>query len=331
MTELTVCPPDHKHGATSNCRSNHNCSCTPCRASYNAANARRYRLKAYGKWEGVSYISADPLRARLREFEAAGFTYRHVADAANVDPITLWRLLGGKNRANPTKLPARVHPITSARVLALAAPSIDTLSPHILVSPIPTVRRIHALMTLGWSQTRLAEKIGLSQADVSRLTRQTLVTVKSHRTIADLFEQLWNVEPPEVTTGDRVSVSKTKRLAAARGWLPPMAWDDIDTDPAPPTTSPVAHDDEDDAEQPEEPYIDEVLVANAMTGEDVHLSPHERAIAVARLNAQKISDYRIAEILHVDTRTVLRIRQRTGIPAALGADRTPTATTTVAA
>lgn len=62
---------------------------------------------------------------------------------------------------------------------------------------------------------------------------------------------------------------------------------------------------------------DEVAIERAMLGDRVPLLVHERAEAVRRLAGRALFDHQIADLLHITSRNVCRIRTREGIPSAV--------------
>jgi hypothetical protein len=101
------------------------------------------------------------------------------------------------------------------------------------VSSVGAVRRVRALQALGWSVPRIAAETGLNHRQIYSLHRYPTVYLRTHKVIADVYERLAMRFPPERTTSERHSATKTRRHAQRNGWPPPLAWDDIDTDPAP--------------------------------------------------------------------------------------------------
>lgn len=188
-----------------------------------------------------------------------------------------------------------------------------------LVPVTGTQRRIQALMHLGWSQVELGRRLGVSQSQVSLLIRQRRsVTKNTHARVSALFEALCLQIPPATTKGQRVSVNKTRALARRNGWLPPLAWDDIDSDPDPRAQvdvneTPVADDEPEEVE--DAPDVDEVAIELALQGHRVRLTPAERSVCVERLHAKHYSDPLIAATIGCADRTVLRIRERLGLDA----------------
>lgn len=98
-----------------------------------------------------------------------------------------------------------------------------------------TSRRIQALSALGWSYSLLAERLGVTRPRVGHLARRvhTHVTRAVHDQVAGLYDDLCMTLPPDRTKGERYAIVRAKAAAAEKGWVPPLAWDDIDTDPAP--------------------------------------------------------------------------------------------------
>lgn len=68
--------------------------------------------------------------------------------------------------------------------------------------------------------------------------------------------------------------------------------------------------------------VDEIAVGLACAGEPVALTRTERRLAVRRLHERGCSDPRIAYLLHVSERTVIRYRHHLGLPGLALADMT---------
>lgn len=183
-----------------------------------------------------------------------------------------------------------------------------------LVPAIGTRRRLQALVAVGWSQTKLGARLGTSQSAIWALLYDTGSTVRrsSFDRVSTLYEQLWNTPPALETCFDVSAYKRSIHYAAVRGWQPPLAWDDIDTDFEP-------------APRSGEEFVDEILVQNVCNGQPGRLNYPERIEAVRILNGRDLSDAKIAAVLKLDTRSVFRIRGRAGIPAAVGADGLPIA------
>lgn len=84
-------------------------------------------------------------------------------------------------------------------------------------------RRLQALAAIGWSTTTLGRRLGYDRRTVASLRnqRRPRILVPNHTRIVALYDDLWD------TTG---GCTRTQRTAHARGWAPPMAWDDQSID-----------------------------------------------------------------------------------------------------
>jgi len=115
-----------------------------------------------------------------------------------------------------------------------------------------------------------------------------------------LYDELRHLTPPRRTPQERAGVEQARTFARQHGWLPPRAWDDIDSDPD--------SDEQDlDIEEPAD-LLDEIAVERAMQGDRVRLTGAERDEAIARLTARGVSACRIAELLGTSSRAVTRRR-----------------------
>lgn len=93
-------------------------------------------------------------------------------------------------------------------------------------------RRARALMALGWTHRQIAEALGIAPGNLSaKLRLNGAVTRATHEAMCDLFER-WSMTLPADTVVNR----RTRAWAQKRGYLPPLVWDDIDTDPTPHVT-----------------------------------------------------------------------------------------------
>ena len=194
------------------------CRRPECRAANRAYNNHRNRMAAYGR-PTTNLVDATPVREHVQALTAAGMGTRAIAEAAGVSRNTLRALLNGRGHRPPTR---RLHPDTAEAILAVR----PVPAAHALVDAAGTRRRVQALIVLGWSQAKLATRLGMKPTNFGDLLTLQQVTAATARAVAALYDQLWHVAPPEDTHRDRIAASRARRYAADRGWLPPMAWDD---------------------------------------------------------------------------------------------------------
>jgi hypothetical protein len=92
--------------------------------------------------------------------------------------------------------------------------------PHTIPS-VGTVRRIRALMAIGWSKHAIGAHMGVSKNAVAQLLDRQRVTVRLATDVDRLYQELAHRPGPA-----KITATKT-RLA---GWAPPLAWDEDDID-----------------------------------------------------------------------------------------------------
>ena len=92
-------------------------------------------------------------------------------------------------------------------------------------------RRIQALVYGGWPLTWLSARLG-GDSTLARkiLARRCGLTAATDRAVRALYDDLWDQEPPAVTTWDRRAVAAARKHAREHGWVPALAWDE---DPGP--------------------------------------------------------------------------------------------------
>lgn len=100
---------------------------------------------------------------------------------------------------------------------------------HVSVPNLGTKRRIQALVALGWSMAAISRHAGYDRSHVGlMLSRRGNIRTETARRIAATYERLSMTLPPQETRVEKVDAARARRIAKERGWLPPMAWVDID-------------------------------------------------------------------------------------------------------
>lgn len=133
------------------------------------------------------------------------------------------------------------------------------------VSSRGVARRLQALAAIGWDFHTLAGFMGTTHHSVANSAKPRRPnTYQSHLDkVSALYDELSMCLPP-----DGFAASYARRTAAKHGWLPPLAWDDIDNDPEPPIGEPVD--------------LDEVVVERILDGERLDATQEEKAEVVRR-------------------------------------------------
>jgi transcriptional regulator with XRE-family HTH domain len=307
-----MCPAHHKHAETGTCYVIHKCRCDECRAAKTARESRRNRLKAYGRYDS-GLVDAAPVREHVERLRAAGMGYKTIGARAGVGTTAVRSLVygredyvpGGGHGPRHGEVKKRMARSVAEKILAVEV-TLETLPAVAHVDGTGTRRRLQALVCLGWSMSKLAGRLGMEASNFSRVMHgERLVRVETAKAAAALFDELWSTPAPASEHREKIAASRARRYARERRWLPPLAWDDPDTDREPPVADVVD--------------VDEVAVQLAMNCDSVRLNGAERREAVRRLNGQHLSDSLIASRLGLTPRTVLRIRQELGLAAAVDA------------
>lgn len=198
------------HGTT--VRYSRGCRCLPCRSA-NAEYQRQGRLnRFYGR---SNLVDAEPARQHLARLKAAGMTNEQIVAAAGFSAGSLRGLRYGTMRldgswAAPSK---RITRDTEAKVLAIKIPTMDR--------NVGVMRRLQALQAIGWTLREISDRTGISHRHLGALARGEKGTcVATWESVRDAYEAMWRgPESPSV---------RVVRESRAKGWAPPMAWDDID-------------------------------------------------------------------------------------------------------
>ena len=191
------------------------CRCEVCRTASAAYERNRQRQRAYGR---VAYVDAEPARQHLRALGEAGIGWRRAADLAGLSHSVVNNLLFGRPNRGPAK---RVRAATAEKVLAVVAGE-EAMADKAVVDVVGARRRLRALVAVGWTQQQLAEQLGMTPGNFWALMhKQPNITVARRRVVETLYDELWDAVLP-----DTVASRGARRYAAARGWAPPMAWDD---------------------------------------------------------------------------------------------------------
>lgn len=301
-----TCPvARHEHG-TAVAYTADRCRCADCTAANSAAADHRRRQIAYGRWAPVGFVDAEPARRHVQALRAAGLGIGSIATASGVSFSSINRLIYGEKGGRPS---AQIRPSRATALLAVRA-DWRTLPDGARVDAVGTVRRLQALACLGWTQPRLARELGSTAQHAAYLFQPGgLVTAATARTVARLYDRLWDVTPTPADRWEAGGITRSRTRAAASGWAPPLAWDDETID--------------DPAAEPQHALtvtgpkpLDEAAIARRVNGDTrVQLTNEERREVVRLLHSQGLNDGEIERLTGINDRQVLRDRQRLGLEA----------------
>lgn len=284
----TICPDDHKHGQTPTCYRGHRCACGSCREANRARIAEFRKLRAYGR-PTSTLLPSGPVLEHLEKLRAAGMRPATIAAAADIQYTTVKHLLGYGEL--PVAQRPRVFRTTAEKILAVTTDPQNFLAGH-WVDSRGARRRLQALGTRGWALAVLARRMGLTNHRLISALERPRVSTTTHIAIAEIFDELWDQDAPATTFGERLARTIALQRAEQGGWLPALAWDDIDSDPAP--AQPTR----------QEGLVDSIAIELALRGEVVSLSERERAVVIAQGHYETI-----APVLGLSSRHVLRLRK----------------------
>jgi hypothetical protein len=290
----------HRHG-TRTAYVKDCCRCPHCTAANTAASRAVARERIYGRWH--PYVDAGPIREHIAALRAAGIGVERIAELGGLSVNHVRQLAEHGRDGLPTT--QRVRPSTAARVLGIDIDDANR-APHSRVDATGTRRRLQALMATGWTVELLAAELGRRSNTLHRSMASASVTARTAHEVAGVYERLCNATPPLATSDQRAAADAARAHAATQGWLPPLAWDDIDTDTtaSAPTAGPSQRND-----------IDEIAVERALAGDHItfdDLTAVEQQEVVRRLTARGASIRDIAAQLGTTKRTVSRRRASVG-------------------
>lgn len=211
----------HQHG-TATAYKRDKCRCSPCTRAQNVEDRCR-RLDAH---LGVPRrIDAGPVRDHIRALKAAGIGNQRLAQLAGVSASTVSKLVHRDPNRRDGLPQQNITPATAAKILAVQA-SLENASKGALLDGTGTLRRLHALHARGWSRRALAAELGVATYSLGYIEQRGTATGSMARAVRDLYDRLWDQQPPNGTQQEQAAITTTLRWAAQNRWQPPAAWDD---------------------------------------------------------------------------------------------------------
>lgn len=195
-----------QHG-TRSCYVQRGCRCDKCKAANRKYASDRARVNWTDRFEH-QWTTPDQAVAHLDMLRGAGMGLRQIQLRTGIARSTMMQLRGRK----------RISRATEASILAVRpAPAAGAR-----VDGTGTMRRLRALMAIGYSGKQIGDRLNITTANLWPLVRgRKHVHGATARKVADLYDELWD-QP-----GNR---RKSINLALARGWALPLAWDDDEID-----------------------------------------------------------------------------------------------------
>lgn len=189
------------------------------REAKNRYESRRRRLVAYGLWQ--PFVPAEPARRHIQSLMEYGISIERMAEVSGLRPAVLSRIIYDFTDRPMAK---KIRTETADKIFAIK-PRFEYIHDRHHVDGTATRRRLQALAAIGYPFRGMGEFLPLHPAQVGRTARSARVEAGTHRAVAAAYSQLAGCDP--VTRGIRPGAAlRVRRLAAAQGWAPPIAWDD---------------------------------------------------------------------------------------------------------
>lgn len=179
-----------------------------CKTHYVIAREQEVRN---GTWQ-CSYVDATEVRDHIANLRASGIGLRRLSGLTCIPRVTLYHLASGH------------RPRVSRRVAAVVLKVRPMFGHHLaadgaLVDATGSIRRVRALSAIGYPSRAQCAAMGVAEGNLSPLfagTRTAVCAAKARR-IELAYDQLSGTPGPS---------ARTRRHAAAKGWAPPLAWDE---------------------------------------------------------------------------------------------------------
>ena len=197
------------------------CRCYVCGYARSQYDENRTKAITAGTWQ--PWVDAEPVRTHIRHLQSCDMGLRTIAAAAGVDRQRLQAILNGRPERG-TAPSTQIRPEIAAAVLAVE-PTLDKLAPSVLISPLGTRRRAHALVAVGWPQHYLALHLGMRPGNFSTMLNRPNVLVRRALAVQGMYDALWRVDPAE-HGATPAGIGRARKHAAGQGWAPVGAWDD---------------------------------------------------------------------------------------------------------
>ena len=187
----------------------------------------RARQIAYGRWQ--PWADAAPVREHVGQLHLAGASHQAIARTAGLATMTVYRLQHGEPARN-RPAPARIRTHHAERLLAVTPAAIADATGR--RDAAGARRRLRALIAMGHPAASLARYLGTPPRTVWDLVRGRTITVTHdlHAAVCVLYEQMWDLCPPERTGAERRAAAAARTRAARNGWPTPMSLDDDQID-----------------------------------------------------------------------------------------------------
>lgn len=180
--------------------------------TYDPRYAARWR---YDRLHGrLRQIDGREVRQHIDMLMAQGASYAIIGAAAGESRQTVRQMRENTHQKVTASIAEKILRLDERIVFAGGRGSLK-------VPKYAAVRRIQALLAMGYTHAYLTERLGLSTNHLisAAQAHATKMLLANHRRIAALYDELHMTPGPSAIGAQR---------ARKRGYAPPLAWNDID-------------------------------------------------------------------------------------------------------
>jgi hypothetical protein len=214
------------HHRTLTCYTDYRCRLPECVERYNTRNLERLRAHRDGTWNAL--VDAAPVRQHILNLGDAGVGPGSIAVTTGLPIQSVLEFIRPRAKKGRGRK-QRTTPDTAAKILAV---TVDN-SVARRIDSTGTVRRLQALVAIGWPLRTIALHAGLGPHNMSDFARRSQVFASTAAKVTTAYEQLRSLKP-ERHGVDKGQAKRARNMAASRRWPPPRYWDermDVINDP----------------------------------------------------------------------------------------------------
>lgn len=215
MTTVARPAPHHR---TLTCYTDYRCRLPECVERYNTRNLERIRAHRDGTWNAL--VPAEPVRQHILKLGDAGVGPGSIAVTTGLPIQSVLEFIRPRAKKGRGRK-QRTTPDTAAKILAV---TVDN-SVARRIDSTGTVRRLHALVAIGWPLRTIALHAGLGPHNMSDFARRPQVFASTAAKVTAAYEKLRHLKP-ERHGVEKGQAKRARNMAASRRWPPPKYWDD---------------------------------------------------------------------------------------------------------
>ena len=214
---MTTAAREAPHHNTTTCYTDYRCRLPECVRRYNDRNNERLRAHKAGTYNAL--VDVGPARQHILRLQRAEMSAEAIARVADISVHSVLDIL----RPHPTKRRGRRQRITPDLAAKILAVQLDQRVSG-RIDATGTIRRVQALVALGWPVSHISRHAGLSRENAAEILERPRVYVATANAIADAYDSLRH-KRPEKHGVIKAHVAVARNRAARNKWAPPRYWD----------------------------------------------------------------------------------------------------------